>query len=116
MKRGSKIPSFSCCYLIKLDKPLGNQKHRAQYYLGSCINLKKRFEQHLNGNGAAFTRAAVEKGISFEIIYIWRTKTKGEARQLEAKLKRQKNNRLVLIRQLKRDKNTYEKEEKTGIT
>lgn len=103
MQKGKKIPSYSCCYLIRLDKPLGNQKHSAQYYLGSCVNLKKRFEQHLKGVGAAFTRAAIEKGISFEIVYVWRTKSKREARQLEVKLKRQKNNRLILIRQLKKD-------------
>lgn len=104
-KKGDKIPSYSCCYLIKLAVPLGNQKHSAQYYLGSCANLKKRFDQHLKGTGAAFTRAANQKGISFQIVYIWRTKTKKEARKLEIKLKRQKNNRLVLSRQLKKDRN-----------
>lgn len=102
-KEGDKIPSYPCCYLIKLAAPLGNQKHSAQYYLGSCANLKKRFQQHLQGSGAAFTRAAVEKGISFQIIYIWRTNTKREARQLEIKLKRQKNNRVVFYRQLRKD-------------
>ncbi len=90
MGKEQKIPSCSCCYLIRLDKPLGNEKHSAQYYLGSCSNLKKRFEQHLKGTGSAFTRAAVEKGIAFQIVYIWRTKSKREARQLEIKLKRQK--------------------------
>ena len=102
-KKGDKIPSYSCCYLIKLAAPLGNQKHSAQYYLGSCANLKKRFQQHLQGSGAAFTRAAVKKEISFQIVYVWRTKSKKEARQLEIKLKRQKNNRIVLTRQLKKD-------------
>lgn len=102
-KEGEKIPSYSCCYLIKLAAPLGNQKHSAQYYLGSCANLKKRFQEHLKGSGAAFTRAAVEKGISFQIIYIWRTNNKREARQLEIKLKRQKNNRIVFYRQLRKD-------------
>ena len=103
-KNGDKIPSYSCCYLIKLAAPLGNQKHSAQYYLGSCANLKKRFDQHLKGTGAAFTRAAIEKGIAFEIVYIWRTNNKKKARELEIKLKRQKNNRVVLTRQLRKDK------------
>lgn len=102
-KKGDKIPSYSCCYLIKLAVPLGNKKHSAQYYLGSCANLKKRFQQHLQGTGAAFTRAALQKEISFQIVYIWRTNNKREARQLEIKLKRQKNNRIVLARQLKKD-------------
>lgn len=115
MKKENIIPSFSCCYLIRLDKPLGNAKHSAQYYLGSCANLKKRFEQHLNGNGAAFTRAAIQKGIPFEIVYVWRTKTKREARQLEIKLKRQKNNRLVLARQLRKD-NASNTQKKASIS
>ncbi|MGB3653421.1 MAG: GIY-YIG nuclease family protein [Rivularia sp. (in: cyanobacteria)] len=97
-----------------LDKPLGNQKHFAQYYLGSCANLKKRFEQHLKGTGAAFTRAAIQKGIAFRIVYVWRTKTKREARQLEIKLKRQKNNRVVLTRQLKKD-NASNSQKKASI-
>lgn len=53
---------------------------------------------------AAFTRAAVQ-GISLQRVYIWRTKSKREAYELEVKLKRSKNNRLVLYRQLKKDKN-----------
>lgn len=49
--------------MIELSRPLGNEKHQARYYLGSCANLKKRFQQHLQGSGAAFTRAAIKRGI-----------------------------------------------------
>lgn len=98
MEIGEKIPSYPCCYLLELDRPLGNEKHQARYYLGSCANLKKRFQQHLLGTGAAFTRAAVERGIQFKIVHIWRTSTKQEARQLEIKLKRQKNHAQLLRR------------------
>lgn len=59
MELSGKIPSIPCCYLIELSRPLGNEKHQARYYLGSCANLKKRFQQHLQGSGAAFTRAAI---------------------------------------------------------
>lgn len=81
------------CYLIKLEKPLGSHKHQAQYYLGSCSVLKKRLEKHKSGQGAAFLRAAVEKGIDFQIIRTWRVNNIAEARKLERQLKRQKNNR-----------------------
>ncbi len=82
MEIGGNIPSYPCCYLLMLESPLGNERHSAQFYLGSCANLKKRFQQHLKGTGAAFTRAAVQRGIKFEIVHIWRTSTKQEARQL----------------------------------
>ncbi len=49
MEIGEKIPGLPCCYLLELDRPLGNEKHQARYYLGSCANLKKRFQQHLRG-------------------------------------------------------------------
>ncbi|MEH1826739.1 MAG: GIY-YIG nuclease family protein [Nostoc sp.] len=63
MELSGKIPSIPCCYMIELSRPLGNEKHQARYYLGSCANLKKRFQQHLQGSGAAFTRAAIKRGI-----------------------------------------------------
>lgn len=98
MELGEKIPSYPCCYLIELSEKLGNEKHSARYYLGSCANLKKRFQQHLQGTGAAFTRAAVKRGIQFKIVHIWRTSSKQEARQLEIQLKRQKNHAKLLRR------------------
>ncbi|MBD2772142.1 GIY-YIG nuclease family protein [Iningainema tapete] len=98
MEIGEKIPSYPCCYLIELSEALGNEKHSARYYLGSCANLKKRFQQHLQGTGAAFTRAAVKRGIQFKIVHIWRTSSKQEARQLEIQLKRQKNHAKLLRR------------------
>lgn len=93
-----KIPSYCCCYLIRLFQPLGNQNHQARYYLGSCANLNKRFQQHLQGTGAAFTRAAVERGIQFEIIHVWKTSSRQDARQLEIQLKRRKNHSQLLRR------------------
>jgi predicted GIY-YIG superfamily endonuclease len=98
MKAGEKIPSYPCCYLLELAQPLGNEKHQARYYLGSCANLKKRFQQHLQGVGAAFTRAAIKRGIEFKIVHIWKTSSKQEARQLEIQLKRYKNHAQLLRR------------------
>ncbi|BAY35413.1 hypothetical protein NIES2107_73250 (plasmid) [Nostoc carneum NIES-2107] len=67
--------------MIELSRPLGNEKHQARYYLGSCTNLKKIFQQHLQGSGAAFTRAAIKRGIEFKIVHVWKTSSKQEARQ-----------------------------------
>ena len=44
-----RIPACSGVYLIRLDQPLGNEKHKASYYLGSSSNIKKRFIKHKNG-------------------------------------------------------------------
>lgn len=85
-----------CCYLLKLSTPLGTEKHSAQYYLGSCSNLIKRLKQHKEGKAAAFTRAAVEKGICFEVVCIWVVNTVQEARQLEIQLKKYKNHAKLL--------------------
>lgn len=81
MELSGKIPSIPCCYMIELSRPLGNEKHQARYYLGSCANLKKRFQQHLQGSGAAFTRAAIKRGIEFKIVHVWKTSSKQEVRQ-----------------------------------
>jgi putative endonuclease len=85
-----------CCYLLKLSKPLGTTKHSARYYLGSCTNLNKRIEQHKQGTAAAFTRAAKDKGICFEVVRVWTVKTIQEARQLERNLKNYKNHAKLL--------------------
>lgn len=85
-----------CCYLLKLSAPLGTEKHSARYYLGSCANLNKRLKQHKQGTAAAFTRAARDRGIFFEVVRVWATETLQEARQLERKLKKQKNHARLL--------------------
>lgn len=88
-----EISTRSGCYLIKLSRPLGNDKHQAQYYLGASKNILQRFNEHCNGTGARFTQAAVEQGIKLEIVHVWRTRTAKEAYHLERQLRRQKNNR-----------------------
>lgn len=58
-------------YILKLDSPLGTHKHYAQWYVGWTqdeFTLPKRMECHRAGKGAAFTRAAVERGIAFEVV------------------------------------------------
>lgn len=57
-------------YLLEFSHPLGNENHRAKYYLGYCQDdgLDSRLEEHRNGYGAAITRAAVERGFTLELV------------------------------------------------
>ena len=85
-------------YLIELAKPLGNAKHRAQYYLGSCKNLNQRMKQHRAGTGAAMLRYCNEQGIGYWVIKFATVHTEQEARLLERKLKARKNHRFLIHR------------------
>lgn len=76
-------------YILKLSAPLGNSKHQAQYYVGWTkdeITLPKRIACHQSGHGAAFTKAAVEMGITFEVIL-----TLPGDKSVERQIKNQKN-------------------------
>jgi predicted GIY-YIG superfamily endonuclease len=76
-------------YILRLERPLGNERHRAEYYIGSTQNkrtFKMRMYYHSIGQGAAFTRAAVERGISWTVVA-----TLAGERELEQRLKRMKN-------------------------
>jgi len=91
-------------YFLQFEQPLGNPGNRrgqAQYYVGFCEDrpgqLQRRLAQHHAGTGAAITRAAVERGISFDIVYVIPDAT----REDERRIKQQKNHRRVLNRLLK---------------
>lgn len=61
-------------YLLHLSAPLGNLSNpraQATHYLGWAANLEQRIAQHRAGQGAALTRAAVERGIAFEVVATW---------------------------------------------
>lgn len=85
-------------YILKLSKPLGNDNHRAQYYIGWTRNLDGRLWYHEAGQGAAFTRAAVERGITFEVALF----IPGADRALERAIKRSKNTKRWLASYLKK--------------
>lgn len=46
-------------YMLQFDTPLGNDKHRAHYYLGYCKarRLDERIAEHKSGYGARITAA-----------------------------------------------------------
>lgn len=81
-------------YMLQFDTPLGNDNHRANFYLGYCKagRLEQRLAEHKSGYGAAITRAATERGIDFKIVLV----IKNATRQLERKLKNRKNHKKVL--------------------
>ena len=73
-------------YIIKFSAPLGSDhpKGRAQYYVGyTRMSIRNRLKVHRAGYGAAITRAAVQKGLTLNIVW---TSSKG-SRQLEREIK-----------------------------
>lgn len=63
-------PNQACVYFLKLSSPLGNLWHMASWYVGSArdgLTLERRIKAHRCGRGSAFTRAAVERGITIEV-------------------------------------------------
>lgn len=75
-------------YIIKLDNPLGNERHQASFYVGWAKDPYKRCWLHEVGLGSAFTRAACKRGIKFEIVHIFEG-----TRADERKVKNWKNTR-----------------------
>lgn len=72
-------------YLIHLDSPL-NPDRPARHYLGWARDLEQRVQAHRAGVGARFLAVAQERGIRWRVVRTWEG-----SRDLERKLKRQKN-------------------------
>ena len=64
------MASTGFCYLIELEKPLGSDAHSARYYLGWAADPYARLNHHRKGNGSAMLRAAVERGIRFDLVAV----------------------------------------------
>lgn len=67
--------SLGWCYLLHLSRPLGNlanPRAQAQHYSGWCEDLDTRIAEHLAGQGAKITRAAVAQGIEISLVATWR--------------------------------------------
>lgn len=61
-------------YLLHFSSPLGNPRNPralASHYLGWAMDLDERIRQHRSGAGCSITRAAVERGIGFEVVATW---------------------------------------------
>lgn len=83
-------------YLIALERPLGNERHQARFYLGYCgeDRVLQRLEEHRAGKGAKMLRAANQRGIGYQIVMTW----PGSTRKLERKLKNHKNHKRLVNR------------------
>lgn len=67
-------PTWFCtwyAYLIRLDRPLGSDRHKARYYLGIACNWQRRFIEHCTGVGAKMLKYAIEHGRSLQVLRVW---------------------------------------------
>jgi predicted GIY-YIG superfamily endonuclease len=78
-------------YIIQLERPMGSTRHSARFYIGWAKNIDTRLADHRAGRGSAMLRAAVERGIRFDIVaYMPGDKS------LERWLKNKKNGKAAL--------------------
>lgn len=82
-------------YILEFSEPLGSNRHSARFYLGYCEDdrLQMRLKEHYMGAGAKITRAAVQRGFGLRLVATF----PGD-RELERKLKRQKNTPRIVQR------------------
>lgn len=88
-------------YILELARPLGNERHTARFYVGWCKEdrLEARLAHHRAGTGAAFTRAAVERGIDFKVVLT----IPGADKREERRIKNQKSTSRFVERYLRRE-------------
>ena len=75
-------------YLLHFSDRLGNPANphaMAQHYIGTAKDLSERLAEYRAGMGARITSAAVERGISFDVVRTWPGR-----RDVERKLKARK--------------------------
>ncbi|MBW4421564.1 MAG: GIY-YIG nuclease family protein [Myxacorys californica WJT36-NPBG1] len=75
-------------YLYHFVKPY---RGRAQHYLGSTNDLKRRHQEHISGRGSPLIRAALAAGIDMYCIPLF----PNEGHKLERAIKLQKNSRRI---------------------
>lgn len=56
-------------YIIRLDKPLGSERHSAIYYVGWTRKFDARMKHHSAGTGAKFLAAAAKRGIGWRVVW-----------------------------------------------
>lgn len=72
MASASGTPGRGHVYLLHLSAPIGTDRQKAQHYLGWALDVEKRVQEHRDGTGARFTRAAVKRGVTLLIAATWR--------------------------------------------
>lgn len=89
-------------YVLQFTEALGNRENprgQARYYVGYCDDdrFHERMQEHQKGRGAAITRAAVQRGISFHPVL-----TLPGDRSEERRIKRMKNTPRFVQRHLRK--------------
>lgn len=74
-------------YLIHFDRPIGNERHTAQHYIGFAKNLAARLKHHRSGNGSAIMAAVSAQGIPWQVVRTWEVPADRDGYLLELKLK-----------------------------
>jgi len=72
-------------YLLHFDSPI-SPNHTTQHYVGWAKELGSRIQAHRCGRGARLTEVALERGIGFTVVRVWR----GD-RHLERRIKNRKD-------------------------
>lgn len=57
-------------YIIELDRPIGNSKKSARFYVGCTYDLLRRFSEHKSGQGSAMLRYCNQAGIGYKIVHV----------------------------------------------
>ena len=57
----------SVVYLLCLSRHMSHAKH----YLGSSVDVLRRFKEHTSGRGSKFTQAVVRAGIELRLAATW---------------------------------------------
>lgn len=64
------VPGF--VYLLHFAGELGSERHHARHYMGWARDWRRRVEQHRRGGAVcAFTRAAFEANIPFDVALVF---------------------------------------------
>lgn len=66
-------------YLLHFSRPI-SPSHTTQHYIGYTADLAARVQAHELGHAARLTAVARERGISFEIVRVWRGSRDDERR------------------------------------
>jgi len=66
-------------YLLHFSRPI-SPDHTTQHYIGWTADLPARIQSHELGQAARLTAVARERGISFEVVRVWRGTRNDERR------------------------------------
>lgn len=58
-------------YFLRFERPIGSEKHSAQFYIGYCKagrDVEERLAEHRAGRGAKITAEVARQGIAMELV------------------------------------------------